>query len=254
MIVAPLEIGMTAALRDNIVYFLIHRARNEAAVVDPGEERAVLDFLSREKLELRAILLTHHHQDHIAAAEPLMKRFKVPVFCSARDHARIPYASRGMGDNERLNVLGTEGRVLTVPGHTEGQIAYYFEPLKAVFVGDTLYSAGCGRLREGNAEQLFNSLKRLRDLPDDTRVYFGHEYTIRNLEFVSVKAPRPGLDEYRREVEEKIARGEFSSPTTIAREKRINPFLMAESLEEFRALRLERDRWPGLEPFKVPGT
>lgn len=218
-------------------------APDYCAVIDPGEARPVLRYLEASQRRLTHILCTHHHSDHIDGVPELVRKFAPEVWCSPYDFSRIPGATvKASGEK----FLGPEPvKVLEVPGHTLGQIAYFFPRLEALFPGDTLFSAGCGRLFEGTAEQMFRSMQDLRKLPSQTRVYFGHEYTLRNLEFVEHHhaMPKKQLETYRSVCEEKIQNGCPTSPSTLDVELSVNPFLAAKNVEEFKHWRSLRDTW-----------
>jgi hydroxyacylglutathione hydrolase len=171
------------AFKDNYIWCLINEQTKHCIIVDPGEAKPVLTQLKQLNLTLDAILITHHHWDHVTGVPELAKLTGAPVWCSAVDRERITGATVVVSGLERLWDLEVE--ILTVPGHTQGQIAYYFPRLEALFPGDTLFSAGCGRLFEGTPDQMFASMRKLAALPPETKVYFGHEYTLNNLDFVA---------------------------------------------------------------------
>lgn len=212
------------AFEDNYIWMLRGESPRHVAAVDPGDAEPVFDYLAREGLELAAILCTHHHGDHVGGVEQLTARFPVPVYGPASEH--IPRRSHGLADHDSVTLPELELRfeVLGIPGHTLGHIAYYGHGL--LFCGDTLFSAGCGRLFEGTAAQMHASLSRLRSLPGDTRVFCGHEYTASNLRFAATVEPgNTEIESYAREVNEKRARGLPTLPSTLDQELRINPFL-----------------------------
>lgn len=225
------ELHILRALKDNFIYAFVNGS--ECAVMDPGEAAPVERFLSERSLKLTRILLTHHHWDHVTGVPELAAKWKPEVWCSAYDLGRIAGASRAV--EGEVELYGERIRLLPMKGHTQGQIAYHFVDRKMIFVGDTLFSAGCGRLLEGTPDQMHESLKTLAALPPDTKVYFGHEYTVRNLAFVlhNDAVPRAAAERYLQESESNLARGEHTTPTTIATELEINPFLRAQSLAEF---------------------
>lgn len=216
------EIVPLRAFSDNYVWTL--RDERCAAVVDPGDARPVFDYLEREKLELVAILNTHHHADHVGGNAALLSRWKVPVF-GPRDE-RIAEVTRGLRDGERfvLPHFGIEFAVLEIPGHTRSHIAFYGDGM--LFCGDTLFAAGCGRLFEGTPRQMHDSLTRLAALPDATRVYCGHEYTLANVRFARVAEPdNAALRELEAEAKALRERDLPTLPSTIGREKATNPFV-----------------------------
>src|SRR4051812_13271561 len=174
-----------SAFKDNYVWTL--RNERHAAVVDPGEARPVLEYLAREKLELCAILATHHHPDHVGGIAELLQHQRVPVF-GPRDEP-IPTLTNPVsgGDEVEVAELGVSFSVLDIPGHTRAHIAYYGAGM--LFCGDTLFACGCGRVFEGTSEQMYASLEKLGALPDETKVYCGHEYTLANIGFAKAVEP-----------------------------------------------------------------
>ena len=227
-----LTIDVIPTLKDNFSY-LLHDHRI-GAIIDPGEVDPIVRHLEKRKIDLDLILCTHHHWDHVGGAQELARRFDCPVAASTWDHDRIVACSMSFGDDETFSFAGTSIRVLHVPGHTSGQISYYLSDQGALFVGDTLFSLGCGRLFEGTPEQMFQSLKRISALPPETEIYFGHEYTLRNSEFaVQLQPGNAELKSYLEQVRTKLASGQPSTPAILATELRINPFLNTDSLEEW---------------------
>lgn len=288
------------ALKDNFIYIL--ERDSVCAVIDPGEADPVIEYLEKCEFSLRAIWLTHHHHDHVGGVKDLMKwrsensgagagEKPLEIWSSKYDQSRIPGVTHPVDGRGSYRWLGEPVHVLDVPGHTLGQIAFYLPESLALFPGDTLFSGGCGRLFEGSPEQMFNSLQKIKELPAETRVFFGHEYTLKNLEFirhgiemgiggnsiqVSGSQIRPqnksqstskskdvgahslfisknstasspflleNLSTYEKICQEKVERGEFTSPTTLEQELKINPFLFSKSVAEFTAWREARNSW-----------
>ena len=216
------------AFSDNYVWIVREGAL--AAVVDPGDAAPVLDYVEHEGLSICAILATHHHRDHVGGVAELAGRFDAPVFGPARE--TIPSLTRGVGENDRVDVrcVSDPFRVFDIPGHTAGHIAFSGRVGKVpvVFCGDTLFAAGCGKLFEGTAQQMWASLGKLAALSPDTLVYCGHEYTLSNLRFAA--AVEPHNDAIARRVQReqsKRDRGEPTVPSTIGEELATNPFLRA---------------------------
>jgi hydroxyacylglutathione hydrolase len=237
------------AFEDNYVWMLVRGG--EALVVDPGDAAPVLAALEARGLELAGILVTHHHGDHIGGLEALRSRLRGPVFAPARE--RIPGPVTPVRDGDRATVLGLAFDVLDVPGHTAGHVAYYWpgdeDDAPLLFCGDTLFSAGCGRLFEGTPTQMHASLGRLAALPGRTRVCCAHEYTLSNLRFAQAVEPDSAeLADYRRQCEVRRERGEPTLPSTIELERRVNPFLRCALPGVVRAARARDARLSTIEP------
>ncbi len=241
-------------LADNYAYLAVDEASGIAGVVDVAEAAPVLEAASREGVRIVAILSTHHHFDHVGGNEELLAALpagSVEVYGYAGDAERIPGLTRGLADGEAFRLGALEGRAIFIPAHTRGHIAYWFEREKVVFTGDTLFAGGCGRLFEGDAPQMMSSLSRLAALPEDARVFCGHEYTVKNLEFAAELEPsNEALAERRRQVDEMRAAGRPSVPTTIAIEKATNPFLRWSSPELVASVR-EREAGVGADAASV---
>jgi len=213
------------AFTDNYIW-MVHDAR-QAVVVDPGQAQPVLQVLEERALQLQAILVTHHHADHVGGVDALRQATGAQVFGPARE--RIPGPFTPLAQGQRVAVLGLDFQVLDVPGHTAGHIAYHcarMDGAPLLFCGDTLFSAGCGRLFEGTPAQMLVSLDQFAALPDDTRVCCAHEYTLSNLKFA--RAVEPGnveLLHHSNRCEALRAQGLPTLPSRMGLERAINPFL-----------------------------
>ncbi|WGK93180.1 hydroxyacylglutathione hydrolase [Pseudomonas migulae] len=218
-----IQISALPAFTDNYIWLLQDPDTRRCAVVDPGDAAPVQAWLAANPgWALSDILITHHHHDHVGGVEQLKKATDAKVYGPASE--TIPARDVALKDNDRINVLGWDFEVISVPGHTLGHIAYYHQGV--LFCGDTLFAAGCGRLFEGTPEQMHTSLTRLASFPEDTRVYCTHEYTLSNLRFaVAVEPGNPHTVERLAKVTEQRAAGVITLPSTLALEKQTNPFL-----------------------------
>ncbi|MDX2166435.1 MAG: hydroxyacylglutathione hydrolase [Deltaproteobacteria bacterium] len=211
-------------LMDNYAYLLVDEVTNQAGIVDCAEAAPVLQAVERAGVVLTAILPTHHHYDHVGGNADLLAA--VPDLTVYGVDERIPGLTTRVQDGDTLRLGGLSARVIFIPAHTTGHIAYHFAPEKAVFTGDTLFAGGCGRLFEGDAAMMITSLSKLTVLPDDTRVFFGHEYTEKNLRFALTLEPHnTALREKHAWAEQQHKGGGTTTPTTIGSEKQTNPFL-----------------------------
>ena len=218
-------------LADNYAYLVLDPVTGDAAVVDCADAAPVLDAAREHGARLTTVLATHHHFDHVGGNEDL--RSAIPglrIVGSAEDAPRIPGITDPVRDGDAISIGRLRGRVIFIPAHTSGHVAYYFPDSQTVFTGDTLFAAGCGRLFEGDAAQMMASLGRLSSLPDSTRVYCGHEYTQRNLEFAIMLEPEnAAITAKLARVRELRRAGKPTIPSTIADEKATNPFLRTAS-------------------------
>jgi hydroxyacylglutathione hydrolase len=225
---------------------LIHDPQSGAtASIDAPEAAPVEAALARTGWRLTDILVTHHHNDHTAGIGALKAHHKCRVVAPRSEAARIAHVDETVGEGDNVRVGSLEGRVIDTPGHTAGHISYFFPADKLAFVGDTLFSIGCGRVIEGNPEMMWNSLVKLRSLPDDTQFYCGHEYTAANIRFAKTIEPgNKALAARAAEVDSLVAAHEFTIPVTIGAEKLDNPFLRADVPEVASALGLSgRPAW-----------
>ena len=246
-----MEIKRLRALSDNYIFLIHDRLTNTAAVVDPAEAKPVLSCLEELGAELVAIFNTHHHFDHIGANRQLMQHFpNLCIYGGAADRGRIPGQQVFLAEGDRVEFADRVAQVFFVPGHTRAHIAYYFPPLTPedtgeLFCGDTLFAGGCGRLFEGTPAQMVESLDKLRNLPDNTRVWCAHEYTLKNLQFaLTVDSHNLDLKQRYQQVQQQRRQGIATVPSSLGVEKRTNPFLRWDSSEIQAAIGLQ-------EPVRV---
>jgi hydroxyacylglutathione hydrolase len=240
-----MRIVAVPCLKDNYAYLVIDRER--AAVVDPGEAAPVLAAALREGATIEAVWATHHHHDHVGGVAALSAQLPgLRVIAHPTDAAKFAGATELLADGESTLLGSIRAKAIHNPGHTLGAISFYIEDELegAVFTGDTLFSAGCGRLFEGSAAMMHASLVALASLPAETRVYFGHEYTEANLRFAMHAAPHDhAIASRARDVSAMRTRGEPTTPSTIAIERETNPFVRAPDVETFAALRAQKDAY-----------
>jgi hydroxyacylglutathione hydrolase len=240
------EIVPIPLLSDNYGYLLVDAVTKHAAIVDCSEAAPVLAEVQRRGLRLEAILSTHHHFDHIGGNEEVARAVPgIRVLGSRADMTRVPALTDPLDDGEGFEVIGRRARALFIPAHTSGHLAYFFpDEGPDVFTGDTLFAAGCGRLFEGSPAQMMQSLAKLTALPEATRVWCGHEYTQKNLQFAHNLEPRnTDIAGKLARVESQRKEGKPTVPSTIGEEKRTNPFLRSDSAELRRTL---HERFPDL--------
>ena len=224
----PLEIVTIPCRSDNYAYLLRDTATGRVGLVDAPEAEPIRMELARRGWGLYLILITHHHDDHIAGVDALRGEFGAAVVGAAADRARLPALDKAVADGDRVALGESAGTVFEVPGHTIGHVAYHFPASHALFSADSLMVMGCGRLFEGTAEQMWRSLARLAALPPETLVYSGHEYAESNLRFaLSVDGENPALRARAEEIAALRARGEATVPARLDLEIATNPFLRA---------------------------
>jgi len=226
------ETRLFLCLKDNYGVLLHDSESGATASIDAPEAAPIEAALKATGWKLTDILVTHHHGDHTGGITVLKDKYKCRVVAPAAEAAKIPAVDETVREGDKVAVGNLSGNVIETPGHTNGHIAYWFHADKLAFVGDTLFSIGCGRVIEGTPEMMWRSLKKLRDLPNDTEIYCGHEYTVANIKFArTVEPDNPVLAAREVQAREQIEQGEPTIPVTIGDEKLANPFLRADLAE-----------------------
>jgi hydroxyacylglutathione hydrolase len=220
-------------LSDNYAYLVVDDSSKECGVVDCAEADKVLAAVREHGLKLTTVLPTHYHFDHVGGNEDIVRAIPgLRVYGARGEHGRIPAQTDAVDDGDTVEVGGLKGRVIGIPAHTNGHVAYHFPQLNAVFTGDTLFIAGCGRVFEGRAQTMVDSLAKLAALPESTQVYCGHEYTEKNLRFALTLEPgNQALKNKYAWTQKMRAEGKCTVPSTIGEEKSFNPFLRTDSPE-----------------------
>ncbi len=247
-----MPIVTVAQLSDNYAYLVIDDGSKDCAVVDCAEADKVIAAAKSHGAKIVAVLTTHWHGDHCGGNNEIAS--KVPglkVYGASAEGGRIPALTNPVADGDRIRISALEGRVIGIPAHTNGHVAYYFPTLSAVFTGDTMFVGGCGRVFEGKASTMVASLKKLAALPDSTQVYCGHEYTEKNLRFALTLEPgNDALTKKHQWCLKTRAEHKFTVPSTIGDEKQTNPFLRTES-PELRANLKMRDPSVNDDPIAI---
>lgn len=248
-----LKVFSIPILKDNYVHLITDLTHKTCIVIDPGVAGPVIEFITAQKLNPMAILLTHHHGDHTNGTEELRDHFREQggpvVYAPAREKADIPFADKYLLPEDRLKIANFEFQVLSLPGHTLGHIAFYEPHQGWLFSGDVIFSLGCGRIFEGTMEQQFKSLQVIKALPPGTEIYCTHEYTWMNTQFCleygveTLGISKITLQNFAKKVQETRQQGKPTVPFSLQQELDLNPFLKAASLAEFQAIREARNHY-----------
>jgi len=243
----PAEARLFTCLSDNYGVLLHDSESGATASIDAPEAAPIEAALKATGWKLTDILVTHHHHDHTGGIQALKAKYKCRVVAPVAKGAAIPAVDETVREGDKVSVGKLSANVIETPGHTLDHIAYWFHADKLAFVGDTLFSIGCGRVIEGTPEMMWASLKKLRDLPNDTEIYCGHEYTLANIKFARTIEPyNPVLAARETQAKQQIAQGEPTIPVTIGDEKLANPFLRADLPEVMGQISMD-----GEPPAKV---
>ena len=239
-----MKIQIIPCLQDNYSYLIIDKKNNTACVVDPSEADPVIDYLENNNIKLKFILNTHHHYDHVGGNEKLKAKYGASIIGYKGDKKRIPGIDILVSDQDIWIHKNFEAKIIHIPGHTLGHICFYFYKDESVFTGDTLFSLGCGRVFEGTNEQMFNSLTKLKELPKNTKIFCGHEYTLQNSKFCIVHdEDNENLKKKINNIKTKLKIGLPTIPSTIKDELECNIFLRSINVETFSKLRDLKDNF-----------
>lgn len=236
-------IHIVPILRDNYCYLLEGEGK-ACIILDPGQITPVESHIAQHGLKPAMILNTHHHADHIAGNAELKATFDIPVIGPKAEQTKIPRMDKGVSEGDTIEHSGIVLSVIETPGHTKGHVAFYWKDQRALFCGDTLFSMGCGRLLEGSAEEMFASLQKIKSLPPETEIYCGHEYTQSNGAFAqSVDPGNADIQARMKDVVKLQTNNRPTIPVTLATELKTNPFLRAQDVSAFAALRTQKDNF-----------
>lgn len=241
-----MDIYVLPALSDNYIYVLRNHIKDFTAVIDPGDAEVVINFLKEKGWSLDVILNTHHHGDHTAGNAALVELYKAQLVApkGETESGKIKDVDVTVSEGEAFDLAGEPVEIIETPGHTDGPVCFYLPMSRALFAGDTMFSLGCGRLFEGTAEQMYDSFQKLKTLPDETKLYCGHEYTQANGEFaLSVFPEIEALHLRMQMVKALMRKGEPSVPVTLGLEKQTNPFCLAEDVKQFALYRKMKDNF-----------
>ena len=239
-----MNIEIIKCLKDNYSYLIIDKKTKSACVVDPSEAKPIINYIEKNKIYLKFILNTHHHYDHVGGNKDLKKKYNAKVIGFEGDKDRIPEIDICLKDRESWKNKNFEFKIFHIPGHTSGHICFNFFKEKLLFTGDTLFSLGCGRIFEGTYEQMFNSLELIKSFSLETKIYCGHEYTLKNSDFCSVHDKENSkLNEKILSIKEKLNKGLPTIPSTLKEELETNIFLKCNSIENFTKLRDLKDNF-----------
>ena len=239
-----MNIEIIKCLKDNYSYLIIDEKTKSACVVDPSEAKPIINYIEKNKIYLKFILNTHHHYDHVGGNKDLKKKYNAKVIGFEGDKDRIPEIDICLKDRETWKNKNFEFKIFHIPGHTSGHICFNFFKEKLLFTGDTLFSLGCGRIFEGTYEQMFNSLELIKSFSLETKIYCGHEYTLKNSDFCSIHDKKNSkLTEKIISIKEKLNKGLPTIPSTLKEELETNIFLKCNSIENFSKLRDLKDNF-----------
>ena len=239
-----MRVEIIPCLQDNYSYLIIDESNKTASVIDPSEAKPIINFIEKENINLKYILNTHHHYDHIGGNKDLKKKYNSVVIGYKDDASRIPGIDILLNNNQIWKADNFEAKIMHIPGHTTGHISFHFFKEKLIFTGDTLFSLGCGKIFEGTYQDMFDSLNQIKKLPQDTKIYCGHEYTLQNSKFCIKHDPENlNLKKKIVEIKKKLENNIPTIPSTLKDENECNIFLRAKDVKSFSKLRDLKDNF-----------
>ena len=239
-----MKVEIIKCLKDNFSYLLINEKNQNACAIDPSESGPIIDYVEKKNINLKFILNTHHHYDHIGGNNELKKKYGVKIVGFINDKDKIPKIDIFVENNQTWMNEDFQAKIIHIPGHTLGHICFYFSKDKIAFTGDTLFSLGCGRIFEGTYEQMFSSLNKIKAMPLDTQIYCGHEYTLNNSKFcIKHDSENLSLKKKIHNIEMKLNNSLPTVPSTLKEELDCNIFLRAKDVKTFSKLRDLKDNF-----------
>ena len=239
-----MKIEIIKCLQDNYSYLIIDELTNDACVIDPSEANPIINYCEKNDVKPKYILNTHHHFDHVGGNQEIKNKYSSIILGYKSDKDRIPGIDLLLEDKQIWKAGNFETKINHIPGHTSGHISYYFMNEKIIFTGDTLFSLGCGKIFEGTYDEMYESLSKFKNLPLDTKIYCGHEYTLQNSKFCAEHDPsNQKLINKIIEIKKKIKNGNPTLPSTLKDELECNIFLRASDIKSFSKLRDLKDNF-----------
>ncbi len=234
-----IEVEIVPALNDNYIYIIHNKTKFLTSVLDPGDPDPVIKKLKEKNWQLNQIINTHHHFDHTDGNDKLIEMYNAELVAPVYDNQRINGVHLNVSDKDVIEIAGTSSNVIFTPGHTSGHICFYLNDEKILFSGDTLFNLGCGRVFEGSMEQMQDSLKKIINLPDETEVYCGHEYTLSNAKFcLSLQPNNIEIKKKYDEIVKKRNNNQFTVPFKLGEQKLLNPFLQFDNKDFIKTMNL----------------
>ena len=239
-----MKIKIIRCLQDNYSYIIIDEKNNSAVVIDPSEAEPIINYIEKNNINLKFILNTHHHFDHVGGNKKLKEKYNLKIIGFEKDKNRIPEIDIILNDREIWKNDNFETKIYHIPGHTSGHVCYHFFKQNILFTGDTLFSLGCGRIFEGTYEEMFSSLQLIKDFPAKTKIYCGHEYTLKNSDFCLTNDKKnKALIKKIESIKKNLQEGIPTVPSVLEEELECNIFLRSKDIKSFSKLRDLKDKF-----------